>query len=597
MTEDDKAVAMVYASPYAWFCAFAQIETKEGTMVKPVPSKFQKEIFQAYELLVSRDLPVRIIAAPKARQSYGSTACGAICYHHVRRTHCSAMVVADETSRVEKLWSMLRRFSDHDGFTSMWNSKLEFNTEKGKLHFVDENKRARFSEWEKETATDSAAGAGGTRQVLWFSEAMRYPREGNSRDTLVIGNALNSLPNLPGTAVFIESTAEGAGGYAYGIWQGAVTLADRLKGKMGNGWIKVFCAWHEVVDYQLDSKREDNLQWFNDEDERFRMFRDRETAGIRRFAWTSAQVAWRRQKLISELDGNEVLFDRDFPEDEDSAFRASGSPRFNPVGTANLVLRAEKMHGKGRIGILVENPGGISFIEDANGWLWELERPTVGTEVSLFADPMTGEQSAGSESRDAHAVGIVRNAYLRNGSIQPMALIAAIHVPGGARWDIDFLAQKMDLLSRYYDGVMAVVEANNSGVALIAELRNLGVPIWRREQVDYINPGKQLKVAGWRTDSKSREIVVEALAKAIRESSGSPDEMVLHVDYLPAAQEFSTFIRKPNGRSEAAGAKHDDFVMGLGICLAVGAYSPITPPARWRQKSDHSGFAESGVCS
>lgn len=601
---DKEAVTRVYASAWEWFITHSKIETKDGRMVTPTPSKFQRDIFQAYIWLVARDLPVRIIAAPKARQSYGSTAVGAICYHHVRRTKCSAMVMADETSRVEKLWSMLRRFADHDGFNDLWDSRAEFNTEKGKIHFVDNSdgkKRQRTSEWEKETATDAAAGAGGTRQVLWFSECMRYAREGDASDTLVIGNALGSLPDNPGTAVFLESTAEGPGGYAYNVWQGAVTLRERVAGKIGNGWIKCFCAWHECTDYILDQKREDNAQWFDDEDERFALFREREQAGIKRFKWTPAQIAWRRKKLMMELDGSEGLFDRDFPESEEVAFRASGSPRFHPVGIANILSLAEIWHNTAKRGTLEENAGRVRFVEDRiNGWLWMKEHPRdiVGAEICGFCDVMTGEQSAGSLFRDCHAPGILRNHFLAIGSssVRCREVIAAIDIPGGCRFDIDYLAEKIALLSQFYDNPLWVPEANNPGIALILALKALGVSIWQRDQPDALNPGKKLKISGFRTDGKTKDLVVEAMAKHIRESSGDINEMIFRCDYLPAAQEFASFVRKTNGKCEAASGKFDDWVMGIGVALAADCWSYITPEARPRYSDDRPS-SMSAVCS
>lgn len=596
MTEDQKAVGLVMASPFVWMSQFSKIENKDGKLVTPVPSKVQRDVIVSYEYLTLKGLPVRIAALPKARQSYVSTVTAAIFYHHWRRRHCNLLLCADENDRVIELWALLQRFHRYDGFENMWGSEIVFNTEFAKQTYTDEDGRKRECFFRHETSSDPDAGAATSRAGIWFSEICLYPREGDAADFKMVGNALASVGNAPETVCIMESRAKGPGGLGYSIWQGAKTLQERIAGQVGNGWVKVFCPWHEVAEYCLDPKREDNTQWFDDTDPRFEQFRDREKAGIKLYGWTPEQVAWRRWKLISEMNASESEFDSQFPESEEAAFRATGNPRMHPVGIANLTKYAETWHDRGERGTLEENNGKVGFIPDPlNGWLWLKERPIVGTEVCMISDLMTGEQSAGSNKRDCHAVGILRNAYRGNGIFHPLELVAAIDVSGGCRWDIDVLAEKAALLSKFYRDCMVVPEANNSGMAYIVEMRNRSVPVYQRDQIDHINPGKKYKVHGFQTNPKTRPMVIEALAKAVRESSGTLDDMLFLCAYKPAVQEMSTLVTNDRGKVEGSGSNLDDWALAIAIGLLVDTWSPITadvPRGAYRER-----LVGSGVCS
>lgn len=581
----DEAIALVTVSPLAHFVSFAKIESKAGDLIgNPIPSRFQNEIFQAYEWLMANNQPVRIIAAPKARQSYGSTTICHICYHHTRRFKTHGLMMADEGDRTKKIWSMFQRFAEHDEFRDYWDTKYEGNTEECRFHYRDENKAKRVATWEHETANDAKAGAAGTRQVLWFSEAMRYKREGEAADTKVIGNAINSVPNAPGTCVFLESTAEGPGGYAYQVHQGAVTLKERINGNYGNGWVKIFCPWHECDDYQLDRTRPENAAWFID-GERFAKFHGREEAGKVLYGWTAAQIAWRRQKIVGEMMGDEALYDRDFPESEEVAFASSGNLRFDHEGIAKLMKIAQTDHAKGVRGNIIEQNGRFRFEKDEqSGWVWIIEEPKFGCSYCCFGDFMEGEQATGDPTDlDAHAVGILREFYTdENRVTHPDEVVAAIDVPGGCQWDTDVIAERIRLLAGLFGQCIVIPESNNSGAVVIVHLKEKNVQVLRRTNPDHLNPNKTIKASGFKTTTRTKPQWVEAMAEAVRVEPGEPMKFICR--YLPAVKEMATFVRKPDGTCAAMSGKHDDFVAGIAIALYVRIFTtlpyprPVLPP-------------------
>jgi hypothetical protein len=569
-------IALATASASAHFLGMSAIEAKDGTLLRnPVPSKFQMEIFAAYEWLLDNNQPIRIIAAPKARQSYGSTTICHICYHHTRRFHTHGLMMADEHDRTKKIWAMFQRFADNDEFVDYWDSKYVGNTEECRFHFKDPSGAKRVATWEHETANDAKAGAAGTRQVLWFSECMRYKREGEAADTKVIGNAINSVPNNPGTAIFLESTAEGPAGYAYAVHQGAVTLTERIAGNYGNGWVKVFCPWHECEDYKLDPKRPENAAWFVD-GERFAKFQGREAAGRTLYGWTAEQIAWRRQKIVGDMTGDEALFDRDYPESEDVAFASSGNLRFDHEGIAMLLKIAKADYKRAARGTIQEISGEFEFeLDRQNGYLWIFEEPKPGCSYCVFGDFMEGEQADGDpENLDCHAVGVLREAYIDERKIHhPDEVVAAIDTPGGCQWETDVIADRIRLLSGLFGGCIVVPESNNSGAVVIVHLKGMNVPVMRRRHPDHLNPNKTMTSNGFRTTTKTKPQWVESMAQAIRAEPGEPMKFVCR--YLPAVEQMSVFVRNPNGTCSAMSGKHDDWVAAIGIALKVREFTTI----------------------
>ena len=574
--DPEQAIAFLRESALAHFGMMARITTKDGKLLTPVPTEFQLRVFAAYEWCVANKVPIRIVQL-KPRQSGGSTVSAYLSYRHTRRYHLGGLMMADETSRTDQIWRMFNQYGDNDRFSNFWDTEHSWNTEKARFTFT-ENNSPRFVEWLRETANDPKAGAAGTRHVLWFSESARYNKTGAATDTLVIGNCFNSLPSgdsesYPLTMVILESTAEGSSGYHYDTYAGAVTLEERIRGKVGNGWIKIFSPWQECRDYQLRRTTE-NEAWFDDSDSRFERFRAREDRGRKLYGWSDNQVAWRRMKIIGELKNDERLFDRDYPDCEEVAWQASGTPRFDILGTTRVQQMAKIHHGLAQRGVLDEVHGNIIWTPGGNeGWVWCREQPLYGCSYIAALDPMTGEQSAGSRERDAHAFGVIRLGYMDEpGTLHNDELVAAIDVPDGCRWDMDVLIDHGDRLLKWFGNCPIEVEMNNAGMEAIRLLRQKGARVLKREKFDALNPGKKLEAYGFQTTHQTKNLWIGALATALREQT-------YDCCYKPAANECATFVTNDAGTGEAQGGCHDDWITMQGLALLRrNAATVMRPP-------------------
>ena len=180
-------------------------------MVTPEPSHLQIQMFEAYNWCIANGVPPRL-AVLKARQVYGSTAAAHICYHHTRRFRLNGLMMADDVSRTQGLWDMLGRFADSDEFAAHWNTQWNATADRVRCTWKEKDGTECEHLWGRETASDPKAGAAGTWQVMWFSEAARYPKTGVAQDSMVIGNAINAMPPRPHTLAIMETTAEGPTG-------------------------------------------------------------------------------------------------------------------------------------------------------------------------------------------------------------------------------------------------------------------------------------------------------------------------------------------------------------------------------------------------
>lgn len=562
--EGDISLAMVRANPLIHFAGFTEIEDKGHTWVKPIPNVLQFDIAEAYQFCKENNLPCRLIIL-KPRQVGCSTFCAELCYHHMRSSQSDMIVMGDVSKRTEKVWQMFQDIDKHDSFP--WDSTITVsNTEKTRFVYGDGSEGL----VEHDTALDPKAGISGTRQVVWLTEAARYMKN-SGRDKKVITAVLNSLANLPDTLGVAESTAEGASGWFYETWQQAVTLDDRKKGVVGNGWIKVFAPWFVFPEHSLPRLAENN-DYFADE------LDHRERRGIDLYGWTAEQIAWRRMKIRKDCANDLRMFDQDFPEDAQSCFLASGRPRFDLEKLSKWKKRATVAYELADRGSLerAEN-GSVNFMlrGDGEAWLWCCEKPQPGCSYIAFADPCMGEQSEGSAFPDAHALGIIRAGYFeQRGSTKVWRkprLVAAIDVPTGCRWDDEIAGERVKRMTDWYGGCEVIPETGN-GLGLLHCLRKAGCQIYQREKMDNMRPGERLQVIGWETNRDTRPIVVNSMADYIREDA-------FDCDFLPAILEMETFIVTDRGRAEAKPLCHDDWVMGIGIGLAnIERAQPMMPP-------------------
>jgi len=161
------------------------------------------------------------------------------------------------------------------------------------------------------TAGTKAVGRSQTIQLFHGSEVAFWP---NAKTHFA--GVVQAIPDLPGTEIILESTANGVGGEYHERWQQAET---------GRGdYQAIFIPWY----WQEEYRRTPPADFEMDEEER-------EYAAA--YGLKPDQMAWRRNKIVELKDP--VLFKQEYPATAAEAFQMAGHDSFIPPA---LVLKARK---------------------------------------------------------------------------------------------------------------------------------------------------------------------------------------------------------------------------------------------------------------
>lgn len=564
-------VALARHSFRYWWQGCCRIPLKnafgeDGNLDFPVFTPLQDRLETALEQQQADGVPMRTLAV-KVRQDGSSRYHMNRAYWMGRNFPIEVAIIGDDlktTPRLLNMWEVAHKedkFGDH-----RWRNQVSC-----------EGFPRKFSHgtqlWE-ETANDPRAGQGGTPQVLISSETAHYKSKGQSTGEAVFQSIANSVPDLPGTWIALESTANGKQGVYYKTYQKAVTLAEWLNGLRGNGYIKCFSAWFENADYD-DTRRITEREGAAI----MESLTEREVRLIERHGpqkITPGRLAWRRRKLMEpNFSGDEDKFDQEYPSEMDIAFISSGVQVFDQDGLEALKRLAESnppKTGHFQNGVFVE-----TSVTESTVRVWE--QPMRGRHYLIAADFMEGEQSAGKREQDCHAVAVWRAAFVdENGRRQRAKMVAAIRPE--CRVNMDILCGWIGDLHRWYGECLVVPEVN-SAFGIVDLLATKGVTnIWLREQSKEerrVGEGKQIRKRGWKTTELTREQIIMRAQEWVREQE-------FEACCPRLAEELANFITLANGRKEAAGGYHDDWVMMTAIALfcmpaatRMDARTPIVP--------------------
>lgn len=544
----DLALASIATSPSLWFATCAKILTKDQRLVTPDPNVYQLGILTVYEWCMAHGTPCRILAL-KPRQKGSSTVSAAVVYHHCRRFRARAVQIADRYKNSDNLFAMTCRYADYDDFP--WPNQWRASATSAVITRGGQP----WSRIDRDTAENPRAGRSGTLQVLHVSEAAHFPNDGEKGAEKTMLSLLNSLADVASSVAIVETTANGAAGWFYEHWQGAVTLDEALAGRRGNGWIKVFAPWFGFD----DSRREELLNEA--------AFTERERRGVTLFGWDVGQIAWRRWTLAQKCAGRDDFFDQEYPEDEKTAFLTSGRPRFSIAAMTRL--RAAQSTRPSRNGFLREGGDGIIFEPHESGWAQLWEEPHPDRRYLLWCDTATGrEQTKDSRNPDRHSILVLRQAYATpTGEHGDAMLVARVRPPCFDDWHV--LEQKVAALCLYYGRCLIGVEVP-MGLTLLEGLRRAGLPLFRRHSG---GSGASVEKLGFQSNAATKPLVIGSLSRAL---DGDPplDLFDPHV-----IDELGSFVIHEDGSEAALAGKHDDDVMALAMAVHhLGLATPYRHP-------------------
>jgi hypothetical protein len=498
---------------------FLKIKTKKGNIIPFRLNAAQLKLYDIIKAEKKAGKPVRIIIL-KARQLGFSTLCEALLFHSsATRDGINSIVVAHREDSTANLFAMSRLF--YEELPENVRPKKK-NSNAQELIFDNPARgpadKEKMPGLRSRIRCSTAGGQGvGRSETLTNVHLSEYAFWSGDKEATLLG-IMQAVPSLPGTSVFIESTANGYDAFKK-RWDMAVSGES--------DFISVFFAWFENPEYRTSVP--DGTVWTADEKEI-----------AERYSLDDKQLAWRRWCIRNNCSGNEDTFRQEYPACADEAFLTSGSAVFDNEIIIKRRGEAPKPLRRGEFkfnydGMKIKD---IRFAERENGFVSIYEEPKQyhpyvigGDTAGEGSDYFTGQVI---DNTDGHQAAALRHQF-----------------------DEDLYARQMYCLGTYYNDALIGIEVNYSTYP-IKELERLRYPRLYVRQAEDTFTHKMKESFGFMTTGVTRPVIIAALVEIMRDTP----ELVCDFTTLG---EMLTFVYNEHRRPEAMDGEHDDCVMAMAI--------------------------------
>lgn len=511
---DDKLLA-VRKKLFQDFRFYAQhalrVRTKEGEVKPFVINQAQSILNDKINEQIATEGKVRIIIL-KARQMGLSTFVGGWLYHQVsQRKAQKALVITHLAESTKSLFDMTKRY--HDNCPEILRPHTKYSSRKELVFDLLD------SAYSVATAGGDGVARGETITQAHLSE-LAFWAPASARDNL---NAiLQAIPNAKGTAVFVESTANGVSGPFYDLWRGAVEGT--------NGFIPVFLPWNIQQEYREPVPQ--NFQRTPEEEEL-----------VEKHGLDDEQLMFRRKKIAAS--GRE-LFMQEYPLTPEEAFITSGRPIFNLEQLQKMLEKAPDPIE--RLALEQEE-----WVPNNRGELIVYKQHDPGETYYIGADISMGVRG-----------GDFSVAQVFDSKKRQVAIYRSHVHP-------DYFATVLYHLGMYYNTARIIPENNNHGILTCTRLgKDMAYPnVYMTTDVDKLTEKETIKI-GFTTNVKTKPLIIDQLRASLREQ-----EIDLY-DKI-TIRELMTYIANETGGMEAEQGCFDDCVISLALVNHVheGRFTPI----------------------
>ncbi len=382
-----------------------RIRTKGGNLVPFEFNSAQMYAHQRLEEQREKTGKVRAIFL-KGRQQGISTYTAARFYHRCTMNKgTNVYILAHEQSASDNLFAIVERYHQHNPLAPHTG--------------ISNAKELRFDRMDSgyivATAGQKAGGRSRTSTLMHGSEAAFWTNASEH-----FSSSVQTIPDLEGTEIILESTANGPDGEFYERWNDAV--AER------SDYQAIFIPWFWQEEYRRPVPDGFELSDVAEDGELS------EVEYAEMFGLSLSQMVWRRMK-ISELRSTK-RFDREYPATPDMAFVSADT---DPFISAVTVLRARKRqgveaYGPKIMGVDPAGPGGDRFsIAQRQGFKvpWIKWRNKLGTaEAVAWLREMVDENQPDVVFIDAGGIGYGVISALRNEDPYYAKLIRGVNFGG-----------------------------------------------------------------------------------------------------------------------------------------------------------------------
>ena len=433
----------------------------------------------------------------KARQQGISTYCAARVFWKTYFTpYTRSVVMAHDSATSDALFNMSRNIIDN------MEDRPTLQKSNAKEILFEHNK----SGYRLYTAGAKEAGRGTTPTIAHLSEVAFW-----QFDEQILAGLFQGISQESETEVILESTANGASGEFFRLYQGA------MNGE--NEYVPIFLPWYITPEYrrkapegfERDAEEEDLVEEYGLDDD---------------------QLYWRRLKIG---ESGERKFIQEYPASAEEAFLVTGNSVFDQT-IVNMYDISEPTY------IRTFNHETNYFENDSSGHLDMWTSPKFEDRFIIGADVALGVGQDYS------------TAVIMNKEREVCALFRDNYVDPSVFGDILFY------LGRYFNNALLAVESNSLGIATLNRLK----------QMNYVNLYYQTKAAsllndegakpGFRTTISTKPMIIGNLKRAVEEHDILiPSEIII--------KELRTYVSAENGSTNALAGNYDDTVMALAIAF------------------------------
>jgi hypothetical protein len=299
LEERKRELRIKYKDNYGVYShACLHIRTKAGNILPFRFNSAQKYIHEKVEEQRAKTGMVRAIVLKGRQQGCSTYIQGRFYWRTSFAKGLKAFILTHESEATDNLFEMTQRYHDN---CHEWFKPVTGAASAHELVFAELD-----SGYKVGTAGNKSVGRSATIQLFHGSEVAYWPNaEGHA------AGILQAVPEVAGTEVWLESTANGVGDFFHKQWQ----MATRGESSL----IPIFIPWFWQTEYQKEV--DDNFLPSPEE---------RELA--KRFGLSNEQLAWRRGKIV-ELGGGDMglqRFKSEYPCTAEEAFEESDAKKLIP---------------------------------------------------------------------------------------------------------------------------------------------------------------------------------------------------------------------------------------------------------------------------
>lgn len=474
-----------------------------GGLLQFIPANFfpaQKLVYEKAKDCYRRGIPIRFRIL-KARQMGISTLLQGLLYSFaVEHHYFNALVLSFRTKSARWLFNMDKLFQE----------QIEKRGEYRVPKLVQDNRIA--MEW-KDTHSIISIDTEGSEKV-----ALTETRDGAIlteyafyRNPVILCDDLYpSIPDEPGTMIFIETTANGTGDIFHQEW---------LKGeKKRDMFENIFFPWHCHPKYRVEVPKGQKVE-----------LAPEERALKERFKLDDGQVLWRRKMIEEKFRGDVEAFNEKYPDSPETAFRAPGGIVMGSIRkTLNDLLPILR---PGRVGVVSDTgTGRLGFTDDQFGKIEVFQDPVPGERYAMgtdVAEGLTEDQVAipanededdeddrrRREKRYREKYKSMSTCIVRKFSTWELCAIME------CQWEEEIFAFRAADLGFWYNTALWGIELPGPGRAVVAYVKDLYPNLYRFEEPDEDNEHRTAKRYGYRNTERTRGILEAGWREFVREET------------------------------------------------------------------------------